>query len=113
MTGLPPSGSVLECELFLCSFRERFMANARPLPLLVLDLDGTLLDAAPPGRRPGKPVFLDRGKEVRLRPGLGEFLSFCLSHFDVAVWTAAPAAYAEAMCAGIAAACCPAFPSSL
>ena len=82
-------------------------------PLLVLDLDGTLLDAAPPGRRPGKPVFLDRGKEVRLRPGLAEFLSFCLSHFDVAVWTAAPAAYAEAMCAGIAAACCPAFASSL
>ena len=86
---------------------------ALPRPLLVLDLDGTLLDAAPPGRRPGKPAFLDRGKEVRLRPGLGEFLSFCLTRFDVAVWTAAPAAYAEAMCAGITTTCCPAFASSL
>ena len=84
-----------------------------PRPLLVLDLDGTLLDAALPGRRPGRPAFFHRGKEVRLRPGLGDFLDFCLSRFDVAVWTAAPAAYAEAMCAGIASACCPAFASSL
>ena len=83
-----------------------------PRPLLVLDLDGTLLDAALPGRRPGRPAFFHRGKEVRLRPGLGDFLDFCLSRFDVAVWTAAPAAYAEAMCAGIAIACCPAFASA-
>jgi len=86
---------------------------ALPRPLLVLDLDGTLLDAAPAGRRPGRPSFVDRGKEVRLRPGLGEFLSCCIERFDVAVWTAAPLAYAEAMCAGITAACCPSFAGSL
>lgn len=72
------------------------------LPLLVLDLDGTLLDSTVPGTRPGMPTFtVDGVIETRLRPGLGAFLVAVRSHFDLAVFTAGNASYAEQMISGI------------
>jgi hypothetical protein len=69
----------------------------------VFDLDGTLLDTTPPDTRGTRFNFTWKGKEVRLRPGLSTFVSAVTAHgFDTAVWTAAPADYAEAMVAGMA-----------
>eukprot|EP00966_Prymnesium_polylepis_P173069 4002993-Prymnesium_polylepis.1 len=79
-------------------------------PLLVLDLDGTLLDTQKPGVRPGcPPSFLvkfwsDDVQETRLRPGLAHFLRALRPHFDFAVFTAADDAYAQCMIRGIDAA---------
>jgi len=75
-------------------------------PLLVLDLDGTLLDTAPRGMRPGKPSFvtslsLMNVQETRLRPGLAAFLEAVRRDFDLAVFTAASHTYATTMIAGI------------
>ena len=75
--------------------------------LVVLDLDGTLLDAAPRHRRQppalyATPDFASNcGAEVRFRPGLACFLREVRQHYDLAVWTAAPATYASEMIAGI------------
>lgn len=74
-----------------------------PAPVLVLDLDGTLLDTTPAGTRRGTPpTFRWKNKETRLRPGLASFLSAVVAHgYELAVWTSAPAEYADAMVAGI------------
>lgn len=75
-------------------------------PLLVLDLDGTLLDTSRRGLRPGEPSFivsdgLMHVYETRLRPGLATFLAAVRPHFDLAVFTAASRDYAERMIDGI------------
>ena len=75
-------------------------------PLLVLDLDGTLLDTARPFVRHGAYTFLVAFddvdvREVRLRPGLAAFLEAVMPHFELAIFTAATAAYAEEMAKGI------------
>jgi len=80
--------------------------DARAPPLLVLDLDGTLLDTSRRGMRPGQPSFTltdncMRLHETRLRPGLASFLAAIRPHFDLAVFTAASRDYAERMVAGI------------
>jgi hypothetical protein len=70
-------------------------------PLLVLDLDGTLVDARQqrfdpaqsPQRRmkpPDVKSLKGHGHAVRMRPGLGQFLQGCTAAFDLAVWSAAP-----------------------
>eukprot|EP01045_Picozoa_sp_COSAG04_P030743 COSAG04_NODE_5445_length_1617_cov_29.312253_1_plen_248_part_10 len=85
-------------------------------PLLVLDLDGTMLSVHRTGaaqrqveerrtRPPGPATFAVRDPhhfEVWLRPGCAEFLRDVRgAGWDLAVWTAAPAPYAQAMIAGI------------
>jgi TFIIF-interacting CTD phosphatase-like protein len=83
------------------------------VPLLVLDLDGTLLDSACPGVRQGVPSFtVDGMLETRLRPGIDAFFSALRPLFEFAVFTAANAAYAERMIDGIDAAA-PGFRASL
>jgi len=74
--------------------------------MLVLDLDGTLLDTARPFVRQGAYTFLIAFddvdvREVRLRPGLAAFLEAVMPHFELAIFTAATAAYAEEMAKGI------------
>ena len=77
----------------------------KTVPLLALDLDGTLLDTTVPGMRPGVPSFtvdtVDGMYETRLRPGLSAFLSAVRPHFQLAIFTAGNAAYAERMVDGI------------
>ena len=70
------------------------------VPLLVLDLDGTLLESTSPGTRPGIPDYkIDGVFETRLRPGLGAFLVTVMSslHYELVIFTAASAAYAVRM----------------
>lgn len=78
-------------------------------PLLVLDLDGTLLATEKQGEMSSTPDFTSasggEGKALTdtfLRPGLAGFIAAVLRHgFQLAVWTAAPRIYAEAMIDGI------------
>jgi RNA polymerase II subunit A small phosphatase-like protein len=65
-----------------------------PKPLLILDLDETLIY--------GTETPLDRPEDFRVepfyiyeRPHLAEFILYCFSHFDVAVWTSASEDYAR------------------
>ncbi|MGB7440033.1 MAG: HAD family hydrolase [Coleofasciculaceae cyanobacterium] len=62
--------------------------------LLVLDLDETLIYSTP---RPlaRNPDFWVLGYYVYKRPGVDEFLSACMSWFEIAVWTAASSSYAH------------------
>ena len=85
-------------------------ALQRPVrPVLALDLDGTILDAVNRARggsrRPesqcAPPDFRTADCDVRLRPGLMEFLSTVTDHFVLAIWTAAPREHAEQMLGGI------------
>lgn len=69
-------------------------------PLLVLDLDGTLLETAPKGTRTGPPSFLvnfspTNIQETRLRPGLEAFLSTAQKYYDLGIFTAASSSYAN------------------
>jgi len=90
-------------------------------PLLVLDLDGTLLDTAAAGVNSSPPDFTSasqgEGKdetETFLRPGLGAFISMVQAHgYQLAVWTAAPSIYAEAMIDGIDRVAAPGFRDAL
>ena len=78
------------------------LACYKVVPLLVLDLDGTLLDSQLPGVRPGAPSFtVDGMYETRLRPGIGDFIVAVRPHFDLAIFTAGNAAYANRMIDGI------------
>jgi TFIIF-interacting CTD phosphatase-like protein len=62
--------------------------------LLILDLDETLVygTTKPLARRED---FLVSEYYIYKRPGLEEFLKFCLEHFDTAIWTSASRLYAE------------------
>lgn len=65
-----------------------------PRPLLVLDLDETLISAEDEVRGiPGEVAFAEH--HVVPRPGLASFLSEVRAKFDVAIWTASTAEYAE------------------
>ena len=85
--------------------------------LLVLDLDGTILVTAPSSEEgEGEPDFTTQASEhqTRLRPGLAVFLANVQSlGFDLAVWTAAPATYAEEMISGIERTVAPGFRDAL
>lgn len=66
--------------------------------LVVLDLDNTLVYVTRrwQGRCPDDSFRLFGGVyHVYLRPGLRQFLSFLLAHFEVGVWTAGTRAYAR------------------
>lgn len=75
--------------------------------LLVLDLDKTLIystryvECKEPEDDDGffEPVkpsdFYNRGMYTYKRPYLDEFLAFCRTHFDVAVWSAASKSYVD------------------
>lgn len=92
-------------------------AEVRQKPLLVLDLDGTLVDArreqhgrgsarAGPTRRmkpPDVKSLAGCGHTVRFRPGLAGFLSACATRYDLAVWSAAPHFYVHAIVDAISA----------
>jgi len=92
--------------------------NANEPPLIVLDLDGTILETTLPDVRGTKPSYVIRTggtlAETRLRPGLAEFVDAVLRHgYSLAVWTAAPRAYADDMLGGIERSTVPHFKSSL
>lgn len=74
------------------------MVDELPRKLLLLDLDETLYFASETRLDRAEDFILDR-YFVYLRPHLQPFLSFCLSAFDVAIWTAATEDYAQAMVA--------------
>ena len=72
------------------------LAN-KPQPLLVLDLDETLVYATE------APLEFEHHHEVHpyfmyLRPGLQDFLSHMSTLFQLAVWTSSSPAYAAAVC---------------
>ena len=96
-----------EAAVLAACFRTPTPSPYSVKPLLVLDLDGTLLDTAPSGIRRGKPSFttsLGRdapATETRLRPGLADFLEAVRKDFDLAVFTAASYSYAMTMIEGI------------
>lgn len=65
-------------------------------PLLILDLDGTLICTTNQdygGRF--EELFHGSYSIIYKRPGVDEFLKFCFEHFDVAVFTAATSSYAK------------------
>ncbi|MFC4256320.1 phosphoprotein phosphatase [Altererythrobacter xixiisoli] len=64
--------------------------------LLILDLDETLIHACeqPLDRTADFEIY---GYHVYRRPGLDEFLSHVLTHFDVAVWSSASDLYVQAV----------------
>lgn len=64
--------------------------------LLILDLDETLIYATET-RLAREPDFVVGLYSVYKRPGLAEFLSFCLANFEVAVWTSSGAVYAKSI----------------
>lgn len=65
-----------------------------PRPLLVLDLDETLVSAEEELRGiPGEVAFAEH--YVVPRPGLASFLRDVRAKFDVGIWTASTAEYAE------------------
>jgi TFIIF-interacting CTD phosphatase-like protein len=69
-------------------------------PLIVLDLDQTLIDAdfsCQAKCRSSKKIRLADGSSILVcfRPHMKEFVNFCFKNFDVAVWTAADRDYAE------------------
>jgi len=83
-------------------------------PLLVLDLDGTMVYTTPAGACAGPPHFSVGGHETRLRPGLGDFLVAVVAHgYDLAIWTAASTNYAERMVDGIDKIAMPGFKAAL
>ena len=66
------------------------------MKLLVLDLDETLLHATEfPLQRPYD--YLISGIYIYLRPGVFEFLDFCFSHFDVAIWSSGSQGYVQSV----------------
>ncbi len=66
--------------------------------LLIFDLDETLF-FADESRLAGTEDFIVGQYYVYLRPFAQELLSFCLLHFDLAVWTASTENYATEMTA--------------
>ena len=72
------------------------MSVPKQRKLLVLDLDETLLYAT--NQRLSTPEAFKVGPHYAyLRPHLRPFLEFCAARFDVAVWTASSADYANAV----------------
>lgn len=67
-------------------------------PLLVLDLDETLIHAsdASPDAKPDNRVF---GYSIYRRPGLDAFIDEVGRHFMLGVWTSSSADYAREICA--------------
>jgi TFIIF-interacting CTD phosphatase-like protein len=63
-------------------------------PLLILDLDETLVYGTKQ-ELPSAPDFLVAHYFVYRRPHLPEFLDYCFTDFDVAVWTSASRSYAS------------------
>ena len=61
---------------------------SRPRILLILDLNGTILESTfKPQSRELRPDGQARKKTVYFRPYMHEFIAFALEHFEVAVWT--------------------------
>jgi len=89
--------------------------------LLILDLDGTLLDTAAVGvnSEPCDFTSASQGEgyaetDTFLRPGLSAFIRDVQAHgYQLAVWTAAPRLYADAMIDGIDRVAAPGFRDSL
>ncbi|OWM83724.1 uncharacterized protein LOC116203989 [Punica granatum] len=55
--------------------------------LLILDLNGLLVDVVPSFRGRRKPDMLLSGKYVFKRPFIKDFLQFCFERFAVAIWS--------------------------
>ena len=95
---------------------EDAMCHEEASPLLCLDLDGTLLHADRCGSRDSSHIIFEadpaRRKNVTLRPGLLEFIQATSQHYDFAVWTAAPADYAD-QCISVIEGVCPGFQGAL
>ncbi len=70
-------------------------------PLLVLDLDETLIHAEP-GPRPVEPDFRVGPFDVLLRPFATEFLMTVADRYQLGVWTSATADYAAGITAELA-----------
>jgi RNA polymerase II subunit A small phosphatase-like protein len=68
-----------------------------PRPLLILDLDETLIYAAEDGRDPPPPrTDLRVGRfSVQKRPLVHAFLADVAEHYDLAVWTSSSSSYAR------------------
>ena len=64
--------------------------------LLILDIDETLLHASNTPLA-AKPDFTLEKYHIYKRPHLDQFLSFCLDHFEVAIWTTASEAFANSI----------------
>lgn len=69
-------------------------------PLLILDLDGTLIYTTEDNTETFNPEIIHTlcncgvGK-IYKRPGVDKFLEFCFRYFDVAIWTASGDQYAD------------------
>ncbi len=64
-------------------------------PLLILDLDETLIHATHAALEGHRVAFETDYYDVYKRPFVDEFIAFCLQHFRVAVWTSSGELYAQ------------------
>ncbi len=77
------------------------MTDRRHDKLLILDLDETLVYAAPAPLDGPRADFLLENYHVYKRPHMDAFLKTCRDWFTVAVWTSASPAYADACVAAL------------
>ncbi|GEM45992.1 HAD family hydrolase [Deinococcus cellulosilyticus] len=66
-------------------------------PLIILDLDETLIHSTVSRSRVPNPDFLIDDLRVKIRPHTLDILKVCFDHFDVGVWTSSAWDYAEAV----------------
>lgn len=66
-------------------------------PLIILDLDETLLHSTVSMSRVPNPDFKIDTLRVKIRPHTMDLLKVCHDHFDVGVWTSSAWEYAEAI----------------
>ncbi|GGJ41118.1 HAD family hydrolase [Deinococcus roseus] len=66
-------------------------------PLIILDLDETLIHSTVSMSRVPKPDFLIDNLRVKVRPHTFDLLKVCFDHYDVGVWTSSAWDYAEAI----------------
>lgn len=70
--------------------------DSRQRPLLILDLDETLICAVT-GDQTDQPDFIVGEYFVYCRPYLDEFLRSCAEHFDLAIWSSGSEDYVRAI----------------
>lgn len=70
-------------------------------PLIILDLDETLIHSTVSRSRVPHPDFVIDGLHVKIRPHALDLLKVCFDHFDVGVWTSSAWDYAQVVVKGV------------
>ncbi|WJX80795.1 hypothetical protein P8452_63749 [Trifolium repens] len=77
----------VEKSLFISSIEKSLIGSSRKKKLIVLDLNGLIVDIVFPPPKYAKPDAIVARKALFIRPFYHEFLNFCFERFEVAVWS--------------------------